>query len=94
MSKLILFDFGCTKCGHRFEEMAKPADYWSRCPQCGANARREISPVRIDRSRMAVTEGATPTSIDHFDRIHKQRKVIEEKSMRNHGDYGKAAGSD
>jgi putative FmdB family regulatory protein len=94
MSKLLLFDFSCTKCGLVFEELAKPANYWSKCPDCEANARREISPVRIDHSRMAISESASPGSIDYFDRVHQQRKVIEEKSMQNHGDYGKAAGSD
>lgn len=94
MSKLILFQFGCTKCGNTFEDLAKPGDYWSKCPDCGANARREITPVRIDKTRMAVTEGATATSIDHFDRVHKQRKAIEEKALRDHGDYGKPAGAD
>jgi putative FmdB family regulatory protein len=94
MSKLILFQFGCLACGNSFEELTKPADYWSKCPKCGANARREITPVRIDKTRMACTAGATETSIKHFDRVHKQRKAIEEKSFRDHGDYGKPAGCD
>ena len=94
MSKYILFDFACTKCGNVFEELAKPANYWSKCPKCGANSRREISPVRIDHTNMACSSSASPGSIDHFDRVHKQRKVIEEKRFRDHGDYGKPAGAD
>jgi hypothetical protein len=43
---------------------------------------------------MALASGATPTSIDHFERIHRERKAIEEKSFRNNGDYGTHAGSD
>ena len=92
--KLILFDFHCTKCAHTFEEMVKPGVYWAQCPDCRGNARREISAVRIDRTRIATTANASPESIRHFDRIHQQRRAIEEKSMQNHGDYGKAAGSD
>jgi putative FmdB family regulatory protein len=94
VSKLILFQFACTKCGNSFEDLAKPGDYWCKCPECGANAKREITPVRIDNTAFATQEGATPTSIDRWDRMHQQRKKIEEKRMRDHGDYGKAAGSD
>lgn len=43
---------------------------------------------------MALQDGATETSIAHFERIHQQQKAKEEKSMREHGDYGKAPGSD
>jgi len=92
--KYLLFDFACTKCGYVFEEMAKPDNYWSRCPQDGANARREISPVRINHTAMANSESASPGTLAHFDRVHKQRKAIEERSMRDHGDYGKPAGAD
>lgn len=94
MSKLILWEFRCTKCGDAFEDLAKPDVYWSKCPKCGANARREITPVRIDRTRIAGTIGASPESINHFDRVHKQQKMKEERSKANHGDYGKMPGSD
>jgi putative FmdB family regulatory protein len=92
--KYLLFDFACTKCGNVFEEMAKPDNYWSHCPECKANARREISPVRINHTAMANSESASPGTLAHFDRVHKQRKAIEERSMRDHGDYGKPAGAD
>ena len=94
MSKLILFDHRCTKCKLVFEELTKPGDYWCKCPKCGSNAQRIMSPVRMDRTLAALSDSASPESIKHFDRVHKQRRAIEEKNMRNHGDYGKAAGSD
>ncbi len=38
-----LYDFKCTSCGHRFEELVK-VDKKARCPACGAaNAQREQS---------------------------------------------------
>ncbi len=92
--KFLLFDFACTKCGLTFEEMAKPVNYWSKCPECGSNARREISPVRIDHNRMAAFDSASPGTLSHFDRVHQQQKIIEERNMATHGDYGKAPGSD
>lgn len=49
---------------------------------------------RIDKLGMAVRSGATPTSIDAFERAHRQQKVIEERAEREHGDYGTAPGGD
>lgn len=93
MSKLILYDFLCPTHG-LFEELVKSRKHSIPCPTCKANARRQISAVRIDRTAMATQEGATPTSIDHFERIHKERRAIEERHHKEHGDYGPEAGSD
>ena len=94
MSKLILFDHRCTGCEHVFEELAKPGDYWVQCPKCGSNAQRMLSPVRIDRTRIALTSNASPESIAHFDRVHRERAEKENRNFKEHGDYGKQAGSD
>lgn len=93
MSKLILWDFECSKCGV-FEELAQPTEKSARCPRCDSAAPRIISPVRIDRMGMAVQPGATESSIKYFERAHRQRKAIEDKRYRDHGDYGSHAGSD
>jgi putative FmdB family regulatory protein len=87
----MMFDFVC-QCGNEFEELAERDSYVS-CPDCGAKASRVISPVRIDRSAIALTKGASPESIAHFDRVHRERKAIEEKRHAEHGDYGKSAGA-
>lgn len=94
MSKLILFDFRCTKCEHVFEELVKPGEYWTQCPRCGSNAQRQMSTPRIDRTRIALTNNASPESIAHFERIHKQRTEKENRTFKEHGDYGKPAGGD
>lgn len=94
MSKFIYFDFSCPGCKTTFEGFVKPDVFQETCPECGEQANRITSAVRIDRTRIALTEGASPESIRHFDRIHRQRKAIEERNMQNHGDYGKAAGCD
>ncbi len=93
MSKLILFDFECPKHG-LFEDLVHPHIHETPCPRCKTNALRQISPVRIDRMGMALQEGASPTSVDHFERLHKQRRAIEDRRHRDHGDYGPMAGSD
>lgn len=92
LSKLILYDFECPLHG-LFEELVNSSVRESPCPQCGAPAQRTISPVRIDRTAMALQDGATPTSIDHFERIHRERKAIEDRAYSEHGDYGNHAGS-
>lgn len=94
--KLMLFDFECSsgRCGHTFEALVPSESRYTECEKCGATASRLISPVRIDRSAIALTKGASPESIAHFDRVHRERKAIEEKRYETHGDYGHGAGSD
>jgi putative FmdB family regulatory protein len=94
VSKLMMFDFVCPECALKFEDLVNPAMRETECPECKATATRILSKVRIDRTRIAVTNGASPESIAHFDRIHRQRKAIEERKMQDHGDYGPAAGAD
>jgi|SRR5579871_1589853 len=89
----MMWDFECPKCGV-FEELAQPSEKTAQCPRCQSAAPRIISPVRIDRWGMALQPGATETSIAYFDRAHRQRKAIEDKRFRDHGDYGAAPGSD
>jgi len=91
--KLLMFDFECPQCGV-FEDLVKSDIRQTPCPRCKSPAQRLISPVRIDRLGMALQEGASPTSIDYFERVHRQRKAIEERSYSEHGDYGSHAGSD
>jgi len=86
-------DFYCTECGLTFEKFVPQETEETAC-SCEATARRILSTVRIDRSAIALTVGASPESIAHFDRLHQQRKTIEEKTFKEHGDYGKAPGSD
>lgn len=93
MSKLLMFDWQCPIHG-TFEALAKSDVRKIPCPNCQAPANRLISPVRIDKVGMALQEGASPTSIDYFERIHRDRKRIEERKYAEHGDYGTHAGSD
>lgn len=90
---LMFFDFHCTECGLTTEDFVSTETMTIPCA-CEGTAGRILSAVRIDRTRIAASGSASPESIAHFDRIHQQRKTIEEKCMREHGDYGKAAGSD
>jgi hypothetical protein len=88
------FDFHCAHCGTTTEDLVDPSTRSINCPLDGHPATRTISPVRIDRSAIALTKGASPESIAHFDRVHRERKAIEDKRYETHGDYGSAAGAD
>lgn len=92
MSKLMIFDFLCEHCKTQFEDMVKPDEHQALCPDCHQTAMRIISPVRLDRSAIALTAGASPESIAHFDRIHQQKRKIEEKSYAEHGSYSSESG--
>lgn len=92
---LMFFDFSCTNCNLITEAFVNTSKKRIECPECQGIAKRILSAVRIDKSRIACSgDSASPESIRHFDRVHKQRKAIEERNMREHGDYGKAPGSD
>lgn len=88
------FDFQCPVCDLVTTDFVKPTIVEIECYKCQGIAKRILSPVRIDRTAIACTLGASPESIAHFDRIHRQQKAIEDKNMANHGDYGKSPGSD
>lgn len=88
-----MFDFACASCDAKFEDLVQPDIRELQCPECGATACRQISPVRIDQLGMAMQEGF-PSAVDRFDRVHRERKAIEERKYSEHGDYGSAAGSD
>lgn len=93
MSKLILFDFDCPTHG-LFEELVYPHVHEAPCPRCQTNARRQISPVRIDKLSLALTSNPSPESLAYFDKVHRERKAIEDRAYERHGDYGHAAGAD
>lgn len=89
-----MFDFVCPACKSTFEELVSSTADDVACPHCGhATTERCISPVRIDRTAIALTAGASPESIAHFERIHRQQRTIEEKRYAEHGDYGSRPGS-
>jgi hypothetical protein len=43
---------------------------------------------------MGSQPGAPTTAIDKFERMHKEQRAKEEKSLLTHGDYGPRPGAD
>lgn len=90
----MFYDFYCTECGLTTEGFESTETTEIPCA-CEGTARRILSAVRIDRTRIACSgSSASPESIAHFDRVHQQQKTIEERNLANHGDVGKMPGSD
>jgi putative FmdB family regulatory protein len=83
MSKLILFDFRCTECSHKFEALVKSAVHFQQCPECGESAKRLISTPRLD-PRMGIDPDMS-TMGDKWARVRKQRAAIEKKHYKEHG---------
>ena len=92
LTNKMLYDFVCPT-GHEFEEFVYSNEREAKC-ECGLIGQRQMPTPRIDKYGMSLRVGATPTSIDYFDKVHRQQKVIEERAEREHGDYGVAPGGD
>lgn len=84
MSKYMLFDFRCTGCSHKWDDMVKPNVWSAPCPKCGAEGKRLISTPRLD-PRMGLDAVGNPTMGDKWAKIRKQRAKIESAHYKEHG---------
>jgi putative FmdB family regulatory protein len=75
MSKLILFDFACTKCGNVFEELTKSDNKELPCPNCKYSAIRIISGTRLDPN--LAMDGGFPTMVDRWAKKQAQRAKVD-----------------
>ena len=83
-----LKDFECGA-GHVHDALVKPDIQEHECPECGDTAHMVfLTPPRIDWASMAQGDNAGPEFIERFDRIHRKQKEKEERSWKEHGDYG------
>jgi putative FmdB family regulatory protein len=84
---LILFDYLCTTCGDEFEELVErehPDPV--KCPTCGSSStRRLVTGTRID-PRLGIHADVFSTMGDKWAKKQRQRKAIEMKRRREHGD--------
>lgn len=76
MSKLLIFDFVCTKCGHSFEEMQELDDHKDiPCTNCRYTAVRTISGTSID-PKLGV-DTAFPSAAGRWEKKQRQRAKID-----------------
>lgn len=83
MSKFIIFDFRCTTCDHRFEQMVKPDVHDFPCEKCGSQSKRLISAPRID-PRLGINPDF-PGAYGKWEKTQRQKRQIEKKYYDNHG---------
>jgi putative FmdB family regulatory protein len=78
MSKLILYDFRCTACGLKFDDMVKSDVFETPCISCGSQSKRLVSCPRLD-PRMGL-DPDFPTAYDAW----AKSKTIKAKTDRAH----------
>lgn len=77
MSKLMLFDFECTSCGHIREELVDPECRGINCTECDGAMARQISNVRLDWRRMGVDPDFA-TCADKWAKMQERKSREEE----------------
>jgi putative FmdB family regulatory protein len=65
----LLLDFKCTVCTHRHEALVDSDVRVSECPECGAEAKRVISPVRCNLEGIS---GHFPDAAEKWKRQHEK----------------------
>lgn len=84
----VIHDFRCAN-GHVHDAYVSSGTTEVPCPQCREPAQRVfLRAPRLDWAGMAQGENAGPEFIDRFEKNHRKEKEKQEKSLREHGDYG------
>jgi len=78
MAKLIMIDFLCPRCNEMFERLTESDKQTEDCPDCGAVAKRVISPVHFDTLHMGI-DGTMPTFTDKWERMRRDKAKQERK---------------
>lgn len=71
-----MFDFECTACDHRFEQLTQATAQLAPCGHCGNDAKRVVSATRF------VLDGCSgdyPTAYDAWNRKRKEKQQQEIK---------------
>jgi putative FmdB family regulatory protein len=90
-----IYSYRCHGCGSSFDELKPMSERHEHpCPECGVTAKQRITPVAFDNLGMGVDPDFA-TFGDRWERMHRDQKAKEEKSVGRHGpgEYGKAPGS-
>lgn len=76
MSKKLIYDFSCNKCGYDFEKLVDSDQRVAPCPECGATGYRLIPAPTIDWKM-----GVNPDSKGSrkWERMHEQAAKREAK---------------
>lgn len=78
-----VFDFECIN-GHRSELFVDSSVRYTRCPACGASAKRLIS---APRAKLDGISGDFPTAADKWANDRESHMRKERKHMQEHKEY-------
>ncbi len=86
MARLIN-DYHCTSCGTVTEHwINREEEATLTCPECGnSTMKRMICAPRLAYTDMACGSGSMPTAIDKWDKMRRQKMIIEKRTMERHG---------
>lgn len=84
MSKLLMFDFRCTSCEHKFDDLVKSDIHSIPCVKCGSEAKRLIATPRFD-PRMGLDPEGNPSAGAKWAKIRKDRAKQEREHFKEHG---------
>lgn len=90
-----LHDYRCLRCGQTAEHFVPMGTQSVDCPNCLGTAELVFLKVaKPDWLSLAQGSSASPEAIDRFEKMHKQQTAKEQKSLKDHGDYGTTPGGD
>ena len=83
-----IHDFRCPA-GHVHDALVKADVKVRECPECGNPAERVfLTTPTLNYLAMGAQENVSPEFQRKFDKMHRDQKAKEEKSLEEHGDYG------
>lgn len=83
-----IHDYRC-EAGHVHEALVKWDEDSHECPECGQTAKRVFLKLAgLNYLAMGTQKHVSPEFQDRFDKLHRDQKAKEEKSLKEHGDYG------
>jgi putative FmdB family regulatory protein len=81
-----IYEFECAECGNRFEELLSAGAEGSACPECGARARRRLSPVSPPSRQPRGAAVRSGESQRREGEAARQERLAETKRKRRSGE--------
>lgn len=88
------FEYDCPDCGKEFDRWCKASERENQKCECGSTGKQVIRTAPVPHwTSLAMGSSASPEAIKRFDKMRREQANKESKTMKEHGDYGKAPGS-
>lgn len=79
---MILYDFHCATCGHEFEALVRAGEDTAECPECGANADRQMSAPRVGLYNDPNVRAAALRKRSEEHSLREAKKNVEEHAAK------------